>query len=68
MKISRLNEAFSHMANELVAMIEGKKELISDISHELGSPLSRMQVAVDIMEGKIEKGENSPLKNSEKII
>jgi len=66
-EIAQLNQAFSHMANELVAMIEGKKELISDISHELGSPLSRMQVAVDIIEGKIEKGEMPPLKTVKKL-
>ena len=58
-EIAQLNEAFSHMANELVAMIEGKKELISDISHELGSPLSRMQVSVDLIENDLE-AENKP--------
>jgi signal transduction histidine kinase len=56
-EIARLDRAFNHMARELVRMIESKKELISDMSHELGSPLSRMQVAVDIMERQVEGGE-----------
>jgi len=52
-EIARLTEAFYHMAYELSLMIESKKELISDISHELGSPLSRMQVSLDIIEDDI---------------
>ncbi len=52
-EIAQLTEAFYHMAYELSLMIESKKELISDISHELGSPLSRMQVSLDIIEDDI---------------
>lgn len=54
-EIARLDNAFNHMAGELIAMIEAKKELLSDISHELGSPLARMKVALEIMQDKIEK-------------
>jgi two-component system, OmpR family, sensor histidine kinase CpxA len=56
-EIARLDRAFNHMAQNLVSMLESKKELISDMSHELGSPLSRMQVAVDIMQNQLEKDE-----------
>jgi len=55
-EISRMDSAFTHMAGELVRMIEEKKELLSDISHELGSPLSRIKVAAEIIEDKIDSG------------
>jgi signal transduction histidine kinase len=45
------------MAYELSLMIESKKELISDISHELGSPLSRMQVSLDIIEDDLQNNQ-----------
>jgi signal transduction histidine kinase len=54
-EIARLDNAFNHMARELIAMIEAKKELLSDISHELGSPLARMKVALEMIQDKIEK-------------
>ena len=54
-EIARLDNAFNHMAGELIAMMEAKKELLSDISHELGSPLARMKVALEIIQDKIEK-------------
>jgi signal transduction histidine kinase len=56
-EITQLTEAFYHMAYELSLMIESKKELISDISHELGSPLSRMQVSLDIIEDDLMNNE-----------
>jgi len=56
-EIARLTEAFYHMAYELSLMIESKKELISDISHELGSPLSRMQVSLDIIEDDLKNNQ-----------
>jgi len=56
-EIAQLTEAFYHMAYELSLMIESKKELISDISHELGSPLSRMQVSLDIIEDDLQNNQ-----------
>ncbi|MCD4782833.1 MAG: HAMP domain-containing histidine kinase [Candidatus Eremiobacteraeota bacterium] len=55
-EIAELNNAFNRMANELVGMLEEKKELIADISHELGSPLSRMKVAVETIENRMKAG------------
>jgi len=56
-EIGKLAQAFNHMASELSLIIEGKKELISHISHELGSPLSRMQLAVELLEDNVNSGE-----------
>ena len=53
--------------DELVNRVEEKKELISEISHELGSPLARMQVALDIIEQCQEEGEMAPEKILKKL-
>lgn len=66
-EIATLTRAFYHMANELSAIIEGKKELISDISHELGSPLSRMRLAVQIIEDKVKENQIPSIKSVEKL-
>lgn len=66
-EIATLTGAFYHMANELAAIIEGKKELISDISHELGSPLSRMRLAVQLIEDKVNENQIPSIKNVEKL-
>jgi two-component system sensor histidine kinase CpxA len=66
-EIATLTRAFYHMANELSAIIEGKKELISDISHELGSPLSRMRLAVQLIEDKVQENQIPSIKNVEKL-
>ena len=56
-EIADLNNAFTVMSKELISRIEEKKELILAISHELGTPLSRMQVATEIIKDKQEAGE-----------
>ncbi len=66
-EIARLDNAFNHMAGELIAMIETKKELLSDISHELGSPLARMKVALEIIQDKIEKNKIPSMENIKSI-
>ena len=66
-EIAKLNIAFFSMANELVDMIEKQKNLISDMAHDIGSPLSRMQVAVDIIESQLDAGDMPPPKTVKKL-
>ena len=66
-EFAELNRAFNGMAKELVSMVEERKELISDISHELGAPLSRMKVAMETIENKLEKGKPLSLKTLERL-
>ncbi len=66
-EIAQLNRAFTCMAKELVSMIEEKKDLISYISHELNSPLSKMQIAVEIIKNKLEAGEQPSFKTVGKL-
>lgn len=44
-----IGEAFNRMADNLEKMLVAKDQLLRDVSHELRSPLTRVGVAVDLM-------------------
>ncbi|WP_026376333.1 ATP-binding protein [Aestuariibacter salexigens] len=58
-EIGQLAREFNVMATHLEDMMERQKRMISDISHELRSPLTRMQFAVTLAENEF--GEAHPL-------
>jgi two-component system OmpR family sensor kinase len=45
-EIADLGQDFDHMAARLQALVGAQKRLLHDVSHELRSPLARLQVAV----------------------
>lgn len=45
-EITELGRDFDHMAAHLQALVGAQQRLLHDVSHELRSPLARMQVAV----------------------
>lgn len=45
-EIADLGRDFDHMAGRLQALIGAQQRLLNDVSHELRSPLARLQVAV----------------------
>jgi signal transduction histidine kinase len=47
-EIGGLAREFDAMASRLAALIEARKQLLRDMSHELRSPLARLQMAVGI--------------------
>jgi two-component system, OmpR family, sensor kinase len=47
-EIGTLARDFNHMASELKSQIQAKEILLRDISHELRSPLARIQVALGL--------------------
>ncbi len=47
-EIVDLAAAFDHMAERLSALMFSQKQLLRDVSHELRSPLSRLQVALGL--------------------
>ncbi len=47
-EISDLGREFDRMADKLQSMVNGQKQLLNDLSHELRSPLARLQVATGI--------------------
>ncbi|MEZ5414671.1 MAG: HAMP domain-containing sensor histidine kinase [Opitutaceae bacterium] len=49
-EIARLGEAVDSMAGRLDKMVNGQKRFLGDVAHELGSPLARLQVAIEIID------------------
>jgi two-component system, OmpR family, sensor histidine kinase CpxA len=49
-ELGTLGGAVNHMADRLDRLVTGQKRFLGDIAHELGSPLGRMQVSVEILE------------------
>ena len=51
-EIADLAMDFDHMADKLQALLNAQKQLLQDISHELRSPLARLQVALALAQRK----------------
>jgi two-component system sensor histidine kinase CpxA len=51
-EIAVLSDEFNSMAEQLEALIDSKKRLLQDISHELCSPLSRLQIVIELGRNK----------------
>jgi len=47
-EIADLARAFDHMAQRLQGLMSSQRQLLSDVSHELRSPLARLQVALGL--------------------
>ena len=52
-EIADLGQDFDVMATRLQSLVNTQKQLLSDISHELRSPLARMQLAVGLARKKL---------------
>lgn len=48
-EIADLGSDFDRMADRLQQLVEGRQRLLHDISHELRSPLTRMQAAIGLL-------------------
>ena len=55
---------FEQMANHLASMLSSQKQLVSDVSHELRSPLTRLKIALGILE---QRGEHAPAETIARI-
>ena len=47
-EVAELARAFDRMAEQLQALMAAQRQLLSDVSHELRSPLARLQVALGL--------------------
>jgi len=47
-ELADLGRDFDHMAGRLQSLIEGQRRLLHDVSHEMRSPLARMQAAIGL--------------------
>jgi two-component system, OmpR family, sensor kinase len=48
-EIGEVGRAFDEMANRVTLLMSAQRELMANVSHELQTPLARVQVAVDLM-------------------
>jgi signal transduction histidine kinase len=55
-ELADLGEYFDHMAGRLQNLIETQRRLLHDVSHELRSPLARLQAAADLMRQQPDRG------------
>lgn len=54
-ELGRLGKAINHLASRLNGFVTGQKRFLGDISHELNSPLARMQFALSILEERTDE-------------
>lgn len=54
-EIAELSEEFNQMAEQIESMIRSKERLLQDLSHELRSPLARLQIALELGRQKTER-------------
>lgn len=53
-ELSQLTHAFNRMAAAVQALLENRTTLLAGISHDLKTPLTRMRLALAMLEGKVE--------------
>ncbi len=56
-EIGRLSKAIAHMTERLRGVAEGQKRFLRDVAHELGSPIARIRLGLEVMEQRA-AGEN----------
>jgi signal transduction histidine kinase len=54
-ELADLGGDFDRMAERLQGLLEGQRRLLHDVSHELRSPLARLQAAADLMRQQPER-------------
>lgn len=54
-ELADLGKDFDRMAERLQALVEGQRRLLHDVSHELRSPLARLQAAADLIQQQPER-------------
>ncbi|NOT61014.1 MAG: HAMP domain-containing histidine kinase [Acidobacteria bacterium] len=52
-ELGRLGKAINHLTERLSGFVTGQRRFLGDISHELNTPLARMQVALGILEDRV---------------
>ena len=58
-ELGGLGTSINDLAKRLSGFVNGQKRFLGDISHELNSPLARMQFALSILEERV-RAENQP--------
>lgn len=58
-ELAELGHDFDRMVSRLRALMDGQRRLLHDISHELRSPLARLQAAIGLVRQQPERLDNS---------
>ncbi len=67
-EIGDLASDFNNMAERIESGINNQKRLFNDISHELRSPLARMQVGLELLQMKVKDSEKPLVERLEKDV
>lgn len=54
-EVGRLGAAINQLASRLSGFVHGQKRFMGDVSHELNSPLARMNFALTILEDRVDE-------------
>ena len=54
-ELGSLGKSINHLATRLSGFVQGQKRFLGDVSHELNSPLARMQFALSILEDRVDE-------------
>jgi two-component system sensor histidine kinase CpxA len=54
-EIGRLGSSINHMTSRLSGFVKGQKRFLGDVAHELGSPISRIQLGLGILEQRADE-------------
>jgi two-component system sensor histidine kinase CpxA len=60
-EIGRLGRDFNHMSEQVERLMGSQKRLLADISHELRSPLARLQLSIGIIQQQSEQSGHEPV-------
>jgi len=55
-EIGGLGESFDRMAERLASLVDAQRRLLSVVSHELRSPLTRLSLALGVLRQRTEPG------------
>jgi len=58
-ELSALGQSFDHMAKRVGGLVDAQRRLLHDVSHELRSPLARMQAAIGLARQQPDKMDTS---------
>ncbi len=53
-EIAKLGKSFNFMADKLEKMIQGNKEMMANLSHELRSPLARIRISKELIRERVD--------------
>lgn len=60
-EIGQLSQDFNRMSHQVATLMAGQRRLLADISHELRSPLARLEVAIGIAYHHCPQTESEPI-------